>query len=656
MTNTKKTINLGIVAHVDAGKTTLTEQMLFQSGIVRNPGNVDKGTATTDWLPIEKARGISVRNASVSFEWKGVKINLIDTPGHIDFSSEVERTLPVLDAAILMLSAVEGVQAHTENLWHALRKLKIPTLIFINKLDRMGADSQNVIAEIKKELNAEIIPLQKTLNEASDAFNIKTKWDLNQAGNLDEKITEVIAYHDDALLKRYLDGEAITGDVLKTSLKQQINTSKIFPITFGSARNNIGVKELLDIICAVMPTANGNPDVPLSAYVFKVDHDKLLGKVASVRLFNGVIRTKDMVYNHTRGTTEKTNQMRELLGAKHSDVNQVTANGVAAIAGLHSVKAGDILGIPPPHRSISGLPEPMLTVKVIAENQTQYGDLVSALQILGDEDPTLDVAWLPDERELHIKIIGLIQLEILESILTERFQLAVSFEKPTVIYKETPSVAFEAFEEYTMPKPCWAVVLFKIEPGLPNSGVVFSSTVGVNKIAASYQKEIERTIPIALRQGNYGWEVTDVRITLIDGEHHNIHSRAGDFAVATPMAIMRGLQKAGTTLLEPIYTFTIKAPENLLGKIVSGLMPLRAEIGTPVFANETFVLTGKIPLATSLDYAAKLSSITGGRGNLKMVFFGYSECPVELGESIPYRGINPLDRAKYILKARNAIQ
>jgi ribosomal protection tetracycline resistance protein len=369
-----------------------------------------------------------------------------------------------------------------------------------------------------------------------------------------------------------------------------------------------------------------------------------------------MLKNRDVVVNATQNIEEKVSQIRKLQGQKYTDTGELVAGDTAAICGLSQVRAGDILGSAEGIHEQVSITTPLLTVRVLANQENEFPQLVAAMQLLADEDPTIDLLWLRDERELHIKIIGLIQLEILEAVLADRFDLNVTFGEPTVIYKETPLGSGEGYEEYTMPKPCWGVVMFKLEPDKLGSGVTYHSIVGVNKIAARYQNEIERTIPLALQQGTLGWEVTDIKITLIGGEHHNIHSRAGDFAIATPMAIMNGLKSIGTKLLEPILNFTISAPENTLGKIASSLTLLRAEFGNPELTEEKFTLKGIIPVATSLDYSAKLSSITGGKGKFKTSFSGYRECPLELGKTTEFRGISPLDRAKYILKARKAIQ
>jgi ribosomal protection tetracycline resistance protein len=655
MAGTKKIINIGIVAHVDAGKTSVTEQFLYKSGVIRNLGSVDKGTSQSDSLAIEKERGISVKSSSASFKWNQIKINLIDTPGHVDFSAEVERSLRALDCAILILSAVEGVQAHAVTIWKALRKMNIPVIIFVNKIDRMGADTTPVIREIKKELTPDIVVMQSVHHEGSNEAMIT---DISQPASwekLPEDFIESILNHDESLMHRYLENKPITIPDIRKSLADQILGNTLFPVLLGSAKFDTGIKELLNAITQWMPRANGDNNAPVSGIVYKVSHDKTIGRLASIRLFNGTIQTRDAVFNATQETEEKISQIRQLQGHKQVDKGILFAGDSAVLCGMNRVKAGDIIGKDEGIRMPVKLHAALLTVRVSTATPEDFPALVNALQILTDEDPAMDMNWIKETRELHIKVMGLIQLEILENMLAERFQLTVIFGNPNVVYKETPAAPGEGHEEYTMPKPCWAVVRFKIEPGEPGSGVEYNSLVGVNQIAQRYQNEIKRTIPLALQQGILGWEVTDIKITLIDGEHHTIHSRAGDFAVATPMAIMNGLKAIGTTLLEPMLDFTITGPEDDLGKVISSLTQLRAEIGNPMVSDEKFSLKGTLPVATSLDYAARLSSLTGGKGKLATRFSGYRACPLELGATTPFRGISPLDRSKYILQARKAL-
>ncbi len=655
MSKASQIINIGIFAHVDAGKTTITERFLHNSGVIKDFGSVDKGQSQSDHLNIEKERGISVKSSALSFPWKGVQINVIDTPGHADFAAEVERSLMAIDCALLVISAVEGIQSYTSILWKTLRRLKKPSLIFINKLDRMGADTQGLLQNIEKSLSKASIALQEVRNEGEEEFELINTLD-PKVDPPYEKTLESIISNDEAILEQYLEGESLSTDLVRHSLRNQVHQCTAYPILMGSAKLNKGMEELLDAILDFLPTANNNYTSELSAVVYKVSHDKVLGRMANIRLFGGRIQTRDSIYNATQDREDKVSQIRKHKGQQDHQMNELIAGDTATISGLSTVRAGDLIG---KHEKVGinySLSTPLLTVKVEPETNEDYAPLVKAMEILASEDPLLDLLWLKEERELHIKIMGMIQLEVLGRILEDRFHLKVNFDKPSVIYKERPKAAGEAFESYTMPKPCWAVVGFIIEPAEQGSGISFSSSVGVNQIARRYQQEIERTIPKALEQGNYGWEVTDLNIQLVSGEHHNIHSRAGDFAVATPMALLNGLKSIGTHLLEPILEFKIEGPEEVLGKIMGSLGQLRAKLNNPELKEEQFMLSGRIPLATSLDLPAKLGALSGGKAKLSSRFSTYEECPVELGATTAHRGVSPLDRAKYILKARKALQ
>ncbi len=646
-------INIGLVAHVDAGKTTLTEMLLYNAGVIKSPGSVDKGTSQTDQLEVEKLRGISVRSASAALKWNNININIIDTPGHADFSAEVERALLALDCAILVVSAYEGVQAHTETIWTALKQLRIPVIIFVNKIDRQGCDVSKVIGQIQKYLTKDIAIFQSVDNIATNAPVVCDQLNEHDFRNIDDSSLETVINYNDILLEKYLNEEKIYFNEFIESLKQQTNSRTVFPVLFGSSKLNIGIRELLTTITDIInaPSYDSNSDV--SGIIFKVEHDSSLGRVAHVRLFSGEISSRDEVFVSNSPDAYKITQIRKIEGHKYKQVDSFSTGDVAAVCGLSSAIAGDYIGISR-DKSIN-LNTPLLTVSITPANHNEYTRLVESVQQLSIEDPALDLKWLKDERELQIKIMGIIQIQILKSVLLDRFGIEAVFSDPTVIYKETLADKGFAYEEYTMPKPCWAVVKFHIEPGKRGSGVSFSSQVGVNDIAQRYQNEVERTIPKALEQGMFGWEVTDIKITLIGGEDHNVHSRAGDFAIATPMALMKAFRDIGTTLLEPVLKYTISAPEEYLGKIASSLTILRTEIGNPIIEDETFTLSGIIPAKESLDYATKLASITKGRGKYATIFNGYRECSVEEGATTPFRGINPLDRSKYILKARKAL-
>lgn len=647
--------NIGIVAHVDAGKTTVTEHMLYLSGAVRSLGSVDKGTAHTDWLEIERERGISVRSASVSFIWRDININLIDTPGHVDFSAEVERSLRVLDGVVLVISAVEGVQAHTEVLWKALRKNNIPTILFVNKIDRIGAEAARVLAEICSTLTPDIVPVQQVRGEGMEEPKVIRLLSDEQKTEDNEEILERLAGLDERLLEKYVGGEKISNRELQEKLAYYTRSGQVYPVFFGAAKKGIGIAELLDGVVDFLPPPAGDEQSPVSGVVFRLEHDKTMGKIAHVRLYGGKIQNRDTVYNRTQEATEKVTQIRKAYAHRHEDTGVVHAGDIASLCGLSRARIGDILGsaenVPPVH----SMALPVLTVQAFPESEAEYTQLVSALQELSDEDPLLDLQWLKEERELHVKIMGVIQLEVLTSMLKSRFNLQVTFGKPSVIYKETPSRIGEGFVAYTMPKPCWAVLRFRIEPGERGSGIRYSSTVREEQILARYQNQVEKTIPEALKQGLYGWEVTDLKITLVDGEHHVMHTHPLDFVVATPMAVMNGLVNTGVTLLEPMQWFRISVPEEVGSKVLGDILQMRGEFDSPMIAKGIFTVEGNMPVATSLEYPIKLGSISSGRGSIATQFAGYRECPLELGAITPRRGINPLDQAKYILSIRKAL-
>lgn len=653
--------NVGIVAHVDAGKTTITEHMLFTSGQIRSLGRVDQGTAHTDWLEVERERGISVRAAATVFPWRNGLINLIDTPGHVDFSSEVERSLRVLDGAVLVISAAEGVQAHTETLWKALHILRLPTVVFVNKMDRIGADPDKVLAEIRQLLTVDAVPIQapagieKSFTGAMDLLSEDMEESIGCSAAREE-LWDSIAERDEELLERYVQGEAIATSEWKAALTRLTSQAKIVPVLYGSAIRGIGIEALLDAVLDYLPEPGGDPEQPLSGVVFKLERSKTMGRLAYVRLYNGTVRNREVVQNTTQGLAEKVTQIRKMEALSHTDVGKLQAGDIGVLCGLGNVRIGDILGSPEAVPTEHRLSVPLLTVQVNPASANDYPSLVSALQELAEEDPLLDLQWLQEERELHVKVMGTVQLEILSSVLRTRFGIESAFSEPSVIYKETPAEAAEGYVAYTMPKPCWAILRFQIEPGPRGSGLVYDSIVRQEHLLERYQNEVARRVPEALMQGLYGWEVTDLRITLIEGEHHVWHTHPLDFVVATPMGIMDGLTNTGTTLLEPMLHFRISVQEDLGGRILGDLVQMRAEFDSPVVLSGRFMVEGIVPVATSLDYAVKLGMLTGGRGTLTTRFAEYRECPHELGAVRPRRGIDPRDRSKYILAARNALQ
>ncbi|MEC0226584.1 translation factor GTPase family protein [Paenibacillus alba] len=652
--------NVGIFAHVDAGKTTTTEHLLYHSGRIRALGSVDSGTAQTDSMDVERERGISVRSATTAFSWKETFINLVDTPGHVDFLSEVERSLRVMDGAILIVSAVEGVQSQTEMIWHALQSLQIPTLLYVNKMDRIGADPARVLQEIHKQLTSMAVPIYAPLgieDTFRGAVNVLAEgapsaptsgFDLAAAV---EKLSEL----DEPLLSSYIEGVPIPAREVKTTLQRYARQGLAYPLLVGASSKGIGIEELMEAILDYLPGPSGSAEQPLSAVVFKVERDKTMGRMAYVRVYEGTIRNRDTLFNATRGVEEKVTQIRKIDGRRTEDIGLVAAGDIAAVCGLTQVRIGDVLGRPEAVPPAPRLAVPLLTVQVHAQSDAQYPALVAALQELTDEDPLLDLQWLQEERELHVKVMGAIQLEILTSLLDSRFGLQARFDQPSVIYKETPSKSGEGFIAYTMPKPCWAILRFQIEPGEPGSGLVYQSLVRGEQLLAQYQNEVERRVPEALQQGLLGWEVTDLKVTLTYGEHHVWHTHPLDFAVATPMGLMQGLAETGTKLLEPMLQVRITVPEAYGGKVLSDLVQMRAIFDPPQISGDRFVVEGRLPAATSLDYPVKLSAMSGGRGVITSSFGGYQPSPPDVQAERKRRGVNPLDQSKYILAVRKAL-
>lgn len=625
--------NIGIFAHVDAGKTTLTERLLAHSGAIRAAGTVDSGTAHTDRMEIERRRGISIRATCVAFEWKGVAVQVIDTPGHADFAAEVERSLWALDGAVLLLSAVDGVQPQAEVLFQALERSGLPVLIFINKADRDGADIAGTVARAREVLSERVVDIDE-----------------------DEQLHVLLAEDDEAALNAYLEGRLYPRAQLLAAVQALARSGKAYPVWHGSALRDEGIVPLLDAIISYLPPPSGEADAPLSGVVFALDSDKTLGRAAHVRLFSGTLSNRDPVA--LPGGQGKVSQIRTMpLEGRGRDLGILRAGEIGAVYGLGDVRVGQVLGdaLQMPRRVASGeIGTPLLMVKVMPGDPAAQKDLRLALETLASEDPMLGVESLGGD--LHIRVMGAVQLEVIAELLATRFGLDASFGAPNVIYRETIARSAVGFYAYTMPKPCWAVIKFQIDPLPRGSGVRFASVVPAREIMPRYQHQVEQAIPLAVRQGMLGWQVDDVQITLIGGEHHLIHTHPLDFILATPVAFMDGLRRGGSVLLEPILDMHITAPESCAGRLVGEVAGMRGEIVTSQLRGDVMRITAKVPLATSVDFSVRLAAITGGRGALSIRLAGYEACDLALGATCPRRSVHPLDTAKYILAARSALE
>ena len=633
--------NIGIFAHVDAGKTTLSEQLLLRAGAIRKAGSVDDGTAHTDSLPVEQRRGISVRASCVRLDWKGTAIHLIDTPGHTDFSAEIERSLWALDGAIMVVSASEGVQPQTELLFEALREQGLPVVFFINKIDREGADVVRVAAQIKRRLS----PRAALAGEA-------------------EQVLEAVCDADDAVMERWLAGEAVGEAELEEKMAALAQAGGVYPMLSGSALRGVGIEPLLDAILKYLPEPAAASDA-LCGVAFAVARDRLLGKGLWVRLYGGRLENRaqltlpgrvDPLTGEPARVQAKITQIRDVSGA---DRGSLSAGEIGVVYGLGQMKIGQVIGGADalPRKVRPGtLRTPLMTVRVTPESPEQMTALAAACGTLADEDPLLHTRYVKATGELQMEVMGGIQLEILEEELRSRFGLNATFEKPTVIYRETVAHAAEGYAEYTWPKPCWAILRFILRPAPRGSGVRFRSEVPAREIAPRYQHQVEQALPLALNQGRLGWRVTDVDITLVGGSHHQFHTHPLDFIVATPWGIQDGLRAGGSVLMEPILELRLRVPQECVGRVMSDITAMRGEV-TAVDSGEDFAaMTALVPVASSMDYAAQLAQSTNGRGGMSARLHSYRECPMELGATAARRSVDPLDTSRYILAARSALE
>jgi len=646
-----RTINIGVLAHVDAGKTTTVEQMLFRTGTILSAGSIEKGNTQTDFLDVERKRGISVRASATAMELGDLRVNIIDTPGHIDFSGEVERALLALDAVILVISAMEGVQSQTEVFWKAVRALDMPVILFVNKIDRAGCVPEVVRDALRAQFSPAILELNTYANAGGRDCSVVPR-------AFDEDDAFILAEVDDAIAELLMLEEIISSQALTTAAYTAAQAGKLFPLVYGAAALGTGIQDLLDAIGHCFSPQDEAGDEPFSAIVYKIEHDQSLGKVAHVRVFGGAVRNKDIVTiqrpDEDENLSEKVNQIFIPNSSRREDKPLLLAGQVGAICGLGSARTGDVLG-----ETLFQRYYPLATPLFSVEIKTDPGKmpaLLKAVAELSDEDPLLDYKWAPDERELFVQIMGPIQLEVIDSLLRERYNLAVEFSAPSVIYKETPAASGIGFEAYTMPKPCWAIIKLEITPRQRGAGYRFSvGNIRNETLDTRYQRHIEQCLPRALKQGFYNWEVVDLDIKLIDGGHHIYHTHPLDFFLATPLALLDGLKNCGSTLLEPMMDIRMEADESLSGKLIGEVLAMRGTFDAPVMKNNRLFMQARVPVATSREFPIRFASLTSGKGQYKSLFDGYEPCPIELGVVAKRRGVDPRDRAKWILAMRSAL-
>lgn len=666
---TKKHICAGLLAHVDAGKTTITEQLLLLGGNIRSAGSVDQGTAQTDWMDVERRRGISVKNACAEVPYKDSVIQIVDTPGHVDFAAEVARSLQALDGAVLVISGAEGVQAHTRTIFQTLERMKIPTIFAVNKVDRAGFDMDALTYQIGKRLTDRFICLQKVENPACEDCRIVPENDLDDrkdsaaeqiAGDIFEKLAEV----DEELGELYLEERKPDRTLLLKKLREYSGTGEIYPVVFLNAKQGKGVRQLADAILEYLPDGFENDSGALQGIVFQVSHDPVMGKAAHIRLFGGKLTSRDFVpiAGQQPEEWEKATQIRKIQGGRFLDTGEMKAGEIAAVYGLSKCRAGDVIGkecdgdLPGLDRKRENLLkiEPLLMVQVVPKDMQKETELSAALTQLSDEDPFLFYERNPLTGQMYLRVMGMVQIEILEELLQSSFGLETSFLPPSVIYKEKPAHEAVGKEVYTMPKPCWAVVELKVEPLPAGSGIVFESLLKEKELPYRYQNHIRQSLMDTVSQGIYGWEVTDAKFTLVGGQSHHVHTHPLDFFVATPVAVLRALTESESMLMEPYVKISLSAAEQFMGKVMGHIVNMRGEFEAPIIEDGMFFLEAVVPLRDSMEYPVTFRSLTSGQGSYSMELDSYRPCEKGFLETLPRRGVNPLDHAKWILSCRSA--
>jgi ribosomal protection tetracycline resistance protein len=639
-----RTLNLGILAHVDAGKTSLTERLLYAAGIIDEVGSVDDGSTQTDSLELERRRGITIKSAVVSFVVGDVTINLIDTPGHPDFIAEVERVLGVLDGAVLVISAVEGVQAQTRVLFRTLRRLRIPTLIFINKIDRTGARRAGVLAEIATRLTPDIVPM-------NDAHDLGTR----QADVEPRRIShEALAEHDDALLAAYVQGAPIPADLLEKALKAQTANAEVHPVYFGSAITGAGVAALQAGIAELLPAAAGDRDGPLSGTVFKVERGPAGEKIAYVRMFSGTVRVRDKIDD------AKVTSISVFDRGAAVPSSTVSAGQIGLLKGLGGVRVGDAIGDGPAGQA--QFAPPTLETIVDASRRADRGALHSALAQLAEQDPLINVRQDDVRNEVFVSLYGEVQKEVIQATLAQEYGLDVTFRETTTICIERPIGVGEAVELIGVhPNPFLATVGLRVEPAPVGSGMRFRLGVELGSMPIAFFRAVEETLHEALRQGLRGWQVTDLTVTMTRSGYwprqsrmhgtfdKSMSSTAGDFRNLTPLVLMAALRRAGTRVYEPIHAFRIELPADTLAAVLPALGQLRAVPLATTTRGAVCVVDGEVPAARVHELQQLLPALTRGEGVLDSAYERYE--PVRgPAPSRPRTDHNPLDRKEYLLR------
>ncbi len=682
--------NIGIMAHIDAGKTTTTERILFYTGKTHRIGEVHEGTATMDWMEQEQERGITITSAATTCTWRDIRINIIDTPGHVDFTAEVERSLRVLDGAVAVFDAVHGVQPQSEKVWRQADKYGVPRICFINKIDKMGADFEHAVDTLRKRLNAKPVAIQIPIGQEDkfkgvvDLIEMKSiVWQDDTIGaeyitgeipaELQKKaeafhtaLVETVAENDDEMLHKFLEGEAISAAELRASLRKSTIALKVFPVVVGTAFKNKGVQPLLDAVVDFLPSPldagevkGVNPDngeiitrqpadsEPFSALAFKIMADPFVGQLTFIRVYSGQLKSGDSVLNAGRGRSERIGRLLKMHANKREDINEILAGDICAAVGLKNVSTGDTIceeKHPIALESIT-FAVPVISVAVEPKTKADQEKMGMALSKLAQEDPTFKVHTDPDSGQTIISGMGELHLEIIVDRMMREYKVEANVGKPQVAYRETIRRKSEAEGKYirqTGGRGQYGHAKIRIEPNEPGKGYEFINEVVGGSVPKEYIKPIDQGIQEALEGGILaGYPMVDVKVELYDGSYHDVDSNEMAFKIAGSMAFKEAARKASPVLLEPVMAVEVVTPEDYAGVIMGDLSSRRGRIEGMEHRAGSQVIKAIVPLAEMFGYATHMRSSTQGRAEYSMHFARYEEVPRSAADEIIGRSQGP---------------
>jgi elongation factor G len=671
------------MAHIDAGKTTTTERILFYTGRTHRIGEVHEGTATMDWMEQEQERGITITSAATTCTWRDIRINIIDTPGHVDFTAEVERSLRVLDGAVAVFDAVHGVQPQSEKVWRQADKYGVPRICFINKIDKMGADFEHAIGTIRKRLNARPVAIQIPIGQEAkftgvvDLVEMKAiTWKDEAMGSeyavgeipadlkkkaeaFHTQLVETIAENDDDMLHKFLEGETITAEEIRASLRKSTIGLKLFPVVVGTAFKNKGVQPLLDAVVDYLPSPidagevkGTNPDKgeivirhpadedPFSALAFKIMADPFVGHLTFIRVYSGQLKSGDSVLNAGRRKTERIGRLLKMHANKREDINEILAGDICAAVGLKNVSTGDTIcdeSHPIALESIE-FAVPVISVAVEPKTKADQEKMGMALGKLAQEDPTFKVHTDPDSGQTIISGMGELHLEIIVDRMMREYKVEANVGKPQVAYRETIRRKAEAEGKYirqTGGRGQYGHAKIRIEPNEPGKGYEFINDIVGGSVPKEFIKPIDQGIKEAMEGGVLaGYEMVDVRATLYDGSYHDVDSNEMAFKIAGSMAFKEAARKASPVLLEPVMAVEVVTPEDYAGVIMGDLSSRRGRIEGMEHRAGSQVISAIVPLAEMFGYATQMRSSTQGRAEYSMHFARYEEAPRSVAEEI----------------------